>query len=93
MRAIFHDRRDAGLSLAAALEKYENDPNLLVLAPPRGGVPVGAVIAHQLHSSLDVLVVRKLGVPGHNELAMGAIARGGIRVLPPLKGLQRTGVR
>jgi predicted phosphoribosyltransferase len=61
--------------------------------PPRGGVPVGAVIAHQLHSSLDVLVVRKLGVPGHNELAMGAIARGGIRVLPPLKGLQRTGVR
>jgi putative phosphoribosyl transferase len=81
MSARFRDRYQAGQRLAQALAPYANRPNLLVLALPRGGVPVGAEVAHALHAPLDVMLVRKLGVPGHEELAMGAIASGGIRVL------------
>jgi putative phosphoribosyl transferase len=77
----FHDRRDAGRRLAARLMSYANRPDVLVLALPRGGVPVGFEVASVLHVPLDVIVVRKLGVPGHEELAMGAIASGGVRVL------------
>ena len=80
-RARFHNRSDAGRRLAAALEQYATSPNLLVLALPRGGVPVGYEIARALNAPLDVMLVRKLGVPGHEELAMGAIASGGIRIL------------
>jgi len=77
----FTDRYHAGRRLAAALAPYAGRPNLLVLALPRGGVPVGFEVARALHAPLDVMLVRKLGVPGHEELAMGAIASGGIRVL------------
>jgi predicted phosphoribosyltransferase len=77
----FHDRKDAGRQLAAKLMSYANRPDVLVLALPRGGVPVAFEIANALHVPLDVIVVRKLGVPGHEELAMGAIATGGVRVL------------
>ena len=79
--ARFRDRCHAGRRLAAALAPYAGRPNLLVLALPRGGVPVGYEVARALHAPLDVMLVRKLGVPGHEELAMGAIASGGIRVL------------
>jgi putative phosphoribosyl transferase len=81
MVARFEDRHDAGRRLAAALAPYRGRPNLLVLALPRGGVPVGYEVARALHAPLDLLLVRKLGVPGQEELAMGAIASGGIRVL------------
>jgi putative phosphoribosyl transferase len=77
----FLDRRDAGRQLAAKLSAYADDPSCVVLGLPRGGVPVAYEIARALHAPLDVFVVRKLGVPGHRELAMGAIASGGIRVL------------
>jgi putative phosphoribosyl transferase len=77
----FRDRLEAGRYLAAALQQYAGRPNLLVLALPRGGVPVGYEVARALHAPLDVMLVRKLGVPGHEELAMGAIASGGIRVI------------
>jgi putative phosphoribosyl transferase len=77
----FADRRDAGLRLAAALASYRNRPKLLVLALPRGGVPVGAEVAAALRAPLDVIAVRKLGAPGRTELAVGAIASGGVRVL------------
>jgi predicted phosphoribosyltransferase len=77
----FRDRADAGRRLAQALARWENARDLLVLALPRGGVPVGYEIARALHAPLDVFVVRKLGVPGQEELAMGAVASGGIRVL------------
>ena len=77
----FHDRKDAGRQLAARLMSYARRPDVLVLALPRGGVPVGFEIASALRVPLDVIVVRKLGVPGHEELAMGAIATGGVRVL------------
>jgi putative phosphoribosyl transferase len=77
----FTDRYHAGYRLAAALAPYAGRPNLLVLALPRGGVPVGFEVARALHAPLDVMLVRKLGVPGHEELAMGAIASGGVRVL------------
>jgi predicted phosphoribosyltransferase len=80
-RARFRNRFDAGRRLAAALEQYAQTPNLLVLALPRGGLPVGYEIARALNAPLDVMLVRKLGVPGHEELAMGAIASGGIRIL------------
>ncbi len=83
MRRIFHDRQDAGFQLAAALAKYAADPNVRVLGLPRGGVPVAYQVARALHAPLDIFVVRKLGVPGHRELAMGAIASGGVRVLNP----------
>jgi predicted phosphoribosyltransferase len=81
MGARFRDRYHAGRQLAAALAPYAGRPNLLVLALPRGGVPVGYEVARALNAPLDVMLVRKLGVPGHEELAMGAIASGGIRVL------------
>jgi putative phosphoribosyl transferase len=77
----FLDRRDAGRQLAAKLANYGDDPSVLVLGLPRGGVPVAYEVARTLHALLDVFVVRKLGVPGHRELAMGAIASGGVRVL------------
>lgn len=77
----FRDRFDAGRQLAAHLERYANRPDVLVLGLPRGGVPVAYEVAKILHTPLDVFVVRKLGVPGHEELAMGAIASGGVRVL------------
>ena len=79
--ARFRDRFQAGRHLAAALQPYAGRPNLLVLALPRGGVPVGYEVARALNAPLDVMLVRKLGVPGHEELAMGAIASGGIRIL------------
>ena len=79
--ARFRDRYEAGRRLAAVLSPYTGRPNLLVLALPRGGVPVGYEVARALLAPLDVMLVRKLGVPGHEELAMGAIASGGIRVL------------
>jgi predicted phosphoribosyltransferase len=77
----FLDRRDAGRRLAAALTHHAGDPAAIVLALPRGGVPVGAEVAAALGLPLDILVVRKLGVPGHEEYAMGAIAGGGVKVL------------
>lgn len=81
MRTTFRDRTEAGQLLAERLRDYERHPDAIVLALPRGGVPVGFEIAHRLGLPLDVFVVRKLGVPGQPELAMGAIASGGIRVL------------
>jgi putative phosphoribosyl transferase len=81
--APFHDRRDAGRRLADRneLRAYAGRDDALVLALPRGGVPVGYEVARALDLPLDVFVVRKLGVPGHEELAMGAIASGGSQVL------------
>jgi predicted phosphoribosyltransferase len=73
----FTDRREAGRRLAAALGRYAGRPDVTVLALPRGGLPVGFEVAQALGAPLDVFVVRKLGVPGHEELAMGAIASGG----------------
>jgi putative phosphoribosyl transferase len=81
MSMAFLDRRDAGRQLAAQLSGYAGDPGVLVLGLPRGGVPVAYEVAQALHAPMDVFVVRKLGVPGHRELAMGAIAGGGLRVL------------
>jgi putative phosphoribosyl transferase len=78
---LFENRRDAGQQLAKKLMKYRPQPNLLVLALPRGGVPVAFEVAMALNAPLDIFLVRKLGVPGHEELAMGAIASGGVRVL------------
>ncbi|HUS36466.1 MAG TPA: phosphoribosyltransferase, partial [Verrucomicrobiae bacterium] len=77
----FHDRREAGRVLAEGLREFAQDRNALVLALPRGGVPVAYEIARALNLPLDVFIVRKLGVPGYEELAMGAIASGGVRVL------------
>src|SRR5205807_909003 len=77
----FQDRADAGRRLAEILMVYSGRPDVLVLALPRGGVPVGYEVALALHAPLDVFLVRKLGVPGHPELAMGAIATGGVRVV------------
>jgi len=77
----FRDRAHAGGVLAAALARYAHRRDVIVLALPRGGVPVGCEVARALGVPLDVFVVRKLGVPGHEELAMGAIASGGVRVL------------
>jgi predicted phosphoribosyltransferase len=79
--AAFRDRADAGRQLAHALAAYAGQPDVLVLALPRGGVPVASEIAQALGAPLDVFLVRKLGVPGHEELAMGAIATGGVRVI------------
>jgi predicted phosphoribosyltransferase len=78
---IFRDRRDAGRFLATKLSRYANEPDVLVLALPRGGVPVAFEVAKALRAPLDVFLVRKLGVPGHEESAMGAIASGDIMVL------------
>jgi putative phosphoribosyl transferase len=77
----FADRTDAGRKLAGELARFANEKNLLILALPRGGVPVAFEVARSLRAPLDVFVVRKLGVPGQEELAMGAIASGGVRVL------------
>src|SRR5690348_8692492 len=81
MPTVFRDRTEAGRMLAEKLTAYAHRPNVLVLALPRGGVPVAYEVARALRAPLDVFVVRKLGVPGHEELAMGAIATGGVRVL------------
>src|SRR5437870_8057684 len=77
----FRDRTEAGRLLAAKLTAYANRPNVIVLGLPRGGVPVAYEVARALEAPLDVFLVRKLGVPGYEELAMGAIASGGVRVL------------
>ena len=77
----FDDRKEAGKLLATKLTANANKQDVIVLALPRGGVPVGFEIAQELHVPLDVIVVRKLGVPGQEELAMGAIATGGVRIL------------
>ncbi|HXM58380.1 MAG TPA: phosphoribosyltransferase family protein [Candidatus Dormibacteraeota bacterium] len=77
----FQDRRTAGRHLAARLARRAAAPDPLVLGLARGGVPVAAEVALALHAPLDVYVVRKLGVPGHEELALGAVASGGVRVL------------
>jgi predicted phosphoribosyltransferase len=78
---VFRDRAEAGRVLAEQLAAYADRPDVIVLALPRGGVPVGYEVAQALHAPLDVFLVRKLGVPGHEELAMGAVATGGVRVL------------
>jgi putative phosphoribosyl transferase len=81
MADLFVDRTEAGKLLAARLTRYGSRGDMIVLALPRGGVPVAFEIARALSAPLDVFLVRKLGVPGHEELAMGAIATGGVRVL------------
>ncbi|HEY0323121.1 MAG TPA: phosphoribosyltransferase [Pyrinomonadaceae bacterium] len=78
---IYRDRIEAGKRLAAKLKNYADRSDVLVLALPRGGVPVAFEVAKALNAPLDIFLVRKLGVPGHEELAMGAIATGGVRVL------------
>lgn len=78
---MFIDRFDAGRLLAEKLTRYAGRDDVIVLALPRGGVPVGYEVARALGAPLDVFLVRKLGTPGHEELAMGAIASGGVRVL------------
>jgi predicted phosphoribosyltransferase len=78
---IYRDRIDAGNQLAARLSDYADRDDVLVLALPRGGVPVAYEVAKALHAPLDIFLVRKLGVPGHEELAMGAISTGGVRVI------------
>ncbi len=78
---LFRDRREAGALLARRLAALADTPDLLVLALPRGGVPIAYEVARALRAPLDIVLVRKLGVPGHAELAMGAIAEGGVRVL------------
>ena len=78
---IFPNRAEAGRQLASHLEKYANREDVIVLGVPRGGVPIAFEVATALHLPLDVFVLRKLGVPGHEELAFGAIGSGGVRVL------------
>src|SRR5262249_13682893 len=78
---LFKNRVEAGKVLAQSLLDYADRTDVLVLGLPRGGVPVAFEVAKALHAPLDVFLVRKLGVPGHEELAMGAIASGGVRVL------------
>jgi predicted phosphoribosyltransferase len=78
---MFRDRADAGRALAERLGDYRGRPDVRVLGLPRGGIPVAYEVACALQAPLDVYVVRKLGVPGHEELAMGAIATGGIRIV------------
>jgi predicted phosphoribosyltransferase len=80
-RQPFRDRREAGRVLASLLKSYAGRDDVVVLALPRGGVPVAYEVASALGAPLDVFLVRKLGTPGHRELAMGAIASGGVRVL------------
>ena len=81
MERAFSNRADAGRQLAEKLEKYARLDDVIVLGLPRGGVPVAYEVAKHLHAPLDVFIVRKLGVPGFEELAAGAIASGGVRVL------------
>lgn len=78
---LFHDRHEAGRLLAARLKPYADRPEVLVLALPRGGVAVAVEVAEALKAQFDVFVVRKLGVPGHEELGLGAVASGGVRTL------------
>lgn len=78
---LFRDRAEAGQRLGQKLKAYANRQDVLVLGLPRGGVPVAFEVAMMLNAPLDVLIVRKLGVPGHEELAMGAIASSGVRIL------------
>src|ERR1051325_4216780 len=78
---VFRDRREAGAMLAGKLAHYKNRKDVVVLALPRGGVPVAFEVAKALHAPLDIFLVRKLGIPGHREFAMGAIASGGASVL------------
>ena len=78
---FFRDRTEAGRALAESLAHYANRRDTIVFALPRGGVPVAYEVARALDAPLDVFIVRKLGVPGHEELAMGAVATGGVRVL------------
>ena len=87
MYAFPCDRRQGGRLLAERLEHLRQQSDLLVLALPRGGVPVGFEVAHALRAPLDIFVVRKLGFPGHEEYAMGAIASGGVRVMKPMPGI------
>ena len=98
----FLNRAEAGQQLAERLAEYANRSDVVVLGLPRGGVPVAREVAQRLHAPLDVFLVRKLGVPGHPELAMGAIAEGGIEVLSddlihelgiPQKMVQQVAVR
>ena len=77
----FRNREEAGRHLGVALSRFANRDDILVLALPRGGVPIGYEVTRALRAPLDVFIVRKLGLPGHEELAMGAIASGGVRVL------------
>jgi putative phosphoribosyl transferase len=77
----FRNRTEAGQILARSLQKYKNRPDVLVLGLPRGGVPVAYEVARELNAPLDVFIVRKLGVPAHEELGMGAIATRGVRIL------------
>src|SRR5437867_8589405 len=81
MERAFANRTEAGRLLAEKLVQYAGRDDVIVLGLPRGGVPVAYEVAHRLGAPLDVFVVRKLGVPGHEELAMGAVATGGVRVL------------
>jgi putative phosphoribosyl transferase len=83
MTACFADRTEAGRLLAEKLRQYANRPEVIVLALPRGGLAVAFEIARSLRVPLDVLLVRKLGVPGFEELAFGAIASGGVKILDP----------
>ena len=83
MAALFRDRREAGQRLAARLQSLAGRPDVIVLGLPRGGVPVAGEVAAALDAPMDVFVVRKIGVPGHEELAMGAVASGGVRVVNP----------
>jgi putative phosphoribosyl transferase len=78
---MFRDRREAGRVLAGLLTEYRDIPDIIVLGLPRGGVPVAFEVAIALQAPLDVMIVRKLGVPGHEELAMGAIASGGVQII------------
>ncbi len=78
---LYRDREEAGQRLAEALSRYAEREDVAVLALPRGGVPVAFEVARRLHAPLDVMIVRKLGTPGQPELAMGAIASGGVRVV------------
>src|SRR5947209_14425852 len=81
MDQAFANRREAGVELASKLRQYADRPDVVVLALPRGGVPVAFEVAQALHAPLDIFLVRKLGLPGYPELAMGALASGGVRVL------------
>jgi len=81
MSTLFTDRHDAGRRLAARLQRLNGRPDVVVLGLPRGGVPVAYEVARAVRAPLDVFVVRKLGAPGHEELAMGAVASGGVRVI------------
>jgi len=91
MPARYRNRTEAGRRLAARLRDYADREDVIILALPRGGVPVGFEVARALHAPLDVFVVRKLGLPDHSEYAMGAIASGGVRVIDR-ETVQRYGV-